>query len=120
MMPVRVRPYVRRNPRRIPRHYENIVEVNRRMQHISPSRTMRRIDDHERTMADLGSPQDTRVLKSYIEAIVLHIAGAIEWRHSLYDEAMRDERMDMTDKHYLNDAVREMQENERELLGRRR
>jgi len=123
MKTVPVRRHVRRryvNRHRPTRNYENLVEVNRRLQHISPSKTLRRITEYDQTMMELGvEPRDPRVLHSYIQAIALHIAGNLEWRHSLLDAAMRDDSLDMTDKHLLEDAVREMLENERELRGQR-
>jgi len=115
----RVRTHLRRRAKgghRPPRNYGDLVEVNYRIQQISPSRTLAKIAEYDRTMRELGAePRDTRALHSYVQAIALHIAGNIEWKGSLYEEALRDERLDMTDKHLLEEAVKEMQDNEKAL-----
>lgn len=117
---VKVEAYRRRRPtgHRPPKNYPGLVEANKRLQAISPSDTMRKINEYEDLMQSTGVPVDTRVLKSYIQAIALHMAGGLEWRTSLYKDALKDERLVVTDKHLLNDAVAEMRKNEEELLRR--
>lgn len=106
---------------RPPRNYENLVEVNRKVQALSPSGTMSRIYEADSLMRDLGIPSpDTRTLLSYIQAITLHVASGLEWRDSLYASALSNGDLDATDRHFLADAVKEIQANEKSYNLRNR
>jgi hypothetical protein len=97
---------------RPPRNYENMEEINRRLQVISPSETMKRILEYEELqLLYTDEPVNTRRLLSHIQAIALAIASGEDLRPFI-DNATSD--LDRTDMHYLSDAVAEMQRNLRE------
>lgn len=94
---------------RPPRNYENAEEINRRLQAISPSATLLRINEAEELqLLYTDEPIDGRRIRSHIEAVALAMAQGDDTRPFI-DTAVGD--LDRTDVHYLSDAVAEMRRN---------